>query len=506
MGTVYRAITGLALLIGLAPALGSIAPSVVTTDLFIVAEDKPISEDVYVASTSGRVEGRIDGDLVITTGNLSISGTVAGDVLALTSGTVTIEESGVVEGSLRTTTPQVQIDGVVSGDLFLTGLGATIGRTGSVGRDVIVFGGTLTIDGAVGRDVRGRLLNTSVGGSVGRDVDVSVQRLAIDSGASVSGDVLYRSSTTATIAPGTVDGQVVQLPAQSNFIFGVILAIANILGFLAFVVCGIILLWLFRGTGAASVEAIERHPVKTLFVGFLTLIAAPIAVLLLAATLVGLPLAVLLLAVLLLGLVFGPVPAVAAAGDVILRRKGGLFGGFVVGAILWRLGIWLIPFVGAILYLVALVWGVGGWVLGAWRVRAARPAERDALPPALAVKDDPIPDGWEYPLAPAKPEPSSSVSSPSASLPSTSSPAVSSPSEGGVAAGDGGGQTVSDQNTDPVTASEADPLSVSSPVDPDTVSPIEERGDAEERSDDAGGQVDPDSDEFGIDDWGLPLR
>ena len=398
--TVYRAVSGLALALALAPIVGAIVPSVVTTDLFIVGEDDPISEDVYVASTSGRVEGRIDGDLVITTGTLSISGTVAGDVLALTSGTVTIETGGVVEGSLRTVTPQVQVDGEVRRDLFVTGLGTTIGSAGSVGRDVIVFGGAVTIDGAVGRDVRGRMLNTSVGGSVGRDLDVSVQRLVIEDGAAVSGDVLYRSTTTAVIAPGTVDGQVVQLPAQSNFIFGVILTIANVVGFFAFVVCGIILLWLFRATGAASVEAIERHPLKTLLIGFLMLIGVPILVLLLAATLVGLPLAALLLAMLLLALVFGPVPAVAAAGDLILRRKGGLFGAFVLGAILWRLGIWLIPFVGAILYLVGLIWGVGGWTLGAWRVRAARPTEREALPPALTVKDDPIPDGWAYPLPP----------------------------------------------------------------------------------------------------------
>ena len=69
-----------------------------TTDLFIVSEDEPIAEDVYVAATSGRVEGIIDGDLVITAGSLSISGSVAGDVVALTSGTVRVEPEGRVEG------------------------------------------------------------------------------------------------------------------------------------------------------------------------------------------------------------------------------------------------------------------------------------------------------------------------------------------------------------------------------------------------------------------------
>ena len=486
----YRAVTGLALLFALAPLGASIAPSVVTTDLFIVSEDEPIAEDVYVAATSGRVEGRIDGDLVITTGSLTISGTVTGDVLALTSGTVRIEPGGVVEGSVRSVSPQVVVEGTVQQDLFTTGIAAHVDPTGSVGRDVIMFGGTLTIDGEVGRDTRGRAFTATVAGTVGRDVDLTVQRLTIDSSASVAGDVLYRSTTEASIAPGTVEGQIVQLPAQSNFIFGVILSIANILGMFAFVVSGIILLWLFRSTGAASVEAIERKPLKTLLIGLLVLIGAPILVLFLAVTLVGLPLAALLLALLLLALVFGPVPAVTAAGDTVLRRKGGLFGGFVLGAVLWRLGIWLIPIVGAFVYLIALIWGVGGWVLGAWRVRAARPVDRGALPPALIVEDDPVPEDWDYPLAPTK---ANDASEPS------SDPSDPSPSGGGGSgeAGDGGGQAAPRRMTGQTfgggqasTAPELEPVS-------------DEAGEATTTSDSS---ADPRDDTPGADEWGLPRR
>jgi hypothetical protein len=331
----------------------------------------------------------------------------------------------------------------------------------------------------VGRDIRGRVFTATVAGNVGRDVDLTVQRLTVDSGASVAGDVLYRSTSDASIAPDTVDGQIVQLPAQSNFLFGVILVIANVLGVLAFIVSGIILLWLFRSTGAASVEAIERHPLKTFFVGVLALIGAPMLVLLLAATLVGLPLAALFLAMLLLSLVFGPVPAVTAGGDVLLRRKGGLFGGFVLGAVLWRLGIWLIPFVGAILYLVALIWGVGGWVLGAWRVRAARPADRETLPPALIVDDDPIPEGWEYPLAPMKSEDSS-----------PSGLSDSSPSGGGAAEGGEGGQTSSDD------------LPRSNPAEPDGAEG--QASSAPDSSSESGDETD--RHKPGTDEWGLPTR
>ena len=68
-----------------APHLIEITATVVTTDIFIVGEEQPIDEDVYVAASSGRIEGRIDGDLVITTGDLTISGTVTGSVTALST-------------------------------------------------------------------------------------------------------------------------------------------------------------------------------------------------------------------------------------------------------------------------------------------------------------------------------------------------------------------------------------------------------------------------------------
>jgi cytoskeletal protein CcmA (bactofilin family) len=356
---------------------------------------------VYVAATAGRVEGVIEGDLVITAGDLTISGTVEGDVLSLTSGIVRLEPGGVVEGSFRSVGPQIQIDGDVHGDLFATGIAVGVGSTGTVDRDVIMFGGTLTIDGIAGRDVRGRMISTEVSGSVGRDVDIAVERLSIRSGATVGGDVLYRSVNGADIAAGTVDGQIVVLPAQSNFVFGVILALANLIGFLAFIVAGVVLLWLFRGTGEAAVEAVRHNPGRSFLVGLGAMVGGPLLILILAVTLVGLPLAALLLVAMLLAFVFGPIPAVGAAGALLLRRKGGIFGGFVVGAVVWRLGIWLIPIVGALIYLVGLIWGVGGWVLGGWRTRSARTAAVGGPPSGTVVEE--IPEGWEYPLPPASP-------------------------------------------------------------------------------------------------------
>jgi hypothetical protein len=256
------------------------------------------------------------------------------------------------------------------------------------------------------------MVNASVNGTVGRDLDVTLERLVIEGSAEIGGDVLYRSGRSAAISPDAmIAGQVVQLPAQSNFVFGVILTIANLVGFLGFLVLGIFVLWLFRTTSSAAIGAVITHPFRTLLIGLIVVVVAPLLVLLLAVSLVGLPLAAMVLLGILVLLVAGPVPALTAFGDRVLRGRAGLFGGFLLGAALWRLGIWLIPIVGGVVYLIGLVWGTGGWVYGGWMVRFAPrrteqtprddsaegkqvgdvPSAQDEAPPSFPP-DDAMPD------------------------------------------------------------------------------------------------------------------
>lgn len=406
----YWAVSVVAVVIAIPALIAPLLATVITAEFFIVKEGETISEDAIVASTSASIEGMIDGNLTIITGDLTISGTVTGSVMALSAGTVRIAPGGVVGGSLQTVSPSVEVEGTVEGDTLVTGAGLTIAEGGSVGRDVIEFGGAFSLRGAVGRDVRGRMLTSGIDGVVGRDLDIAVELLTIGASAEIGGDVLYRSTNEAAISDSAViSGEIIALPAQSNFFYGVLLTLANIITFLGFLVAGLFTLWLFRSTGEAAVLAIEQSPLKTVLVGVGVVVAGPVVVVLLAATLAGLPLAALLVFGLLLGLIFGPIPSVTVFGDLLLRRRAGLFGAFVLGAVLWRAAIWGFSLVGvgavgALLFLIAQVWGVGGWVLGGWRVREARNRERDALPEGMLVDPGELPEGWEYPLAPTRPQ------------------------------------------------------------------------------------------------------
>ena len=389
-----RALFSFAFLAMLAPFVAD----VLTPQIYILEADEIEDEDVYIAASSARVDGRIDGDLVIASGDISIGGVVVGDVIAITHGRIDV--TGTVQGSVRALSRELHVSGTVEGDVAVAS--GTVNVAGDVGGDVLLVAGSATTTGAIGRDLLGRFLVGDLDGFVGGDVDVSVRSLRVGPGAEVGGDLLYRADSDAAISGGaSVAGQFKRLPSRATFIVRVWLIGVTILSFLAFIVTGMTLFVVFRSTMARATGLVRTETWRTVWVGFMAVIGLPLISILFFFTVVGAPVGVLVMILWLLGLVFAPVPAVAAGGDLVLRGRGGIFGAFIVGAVAWRLGIWLIPLIGVLLYTATLMAGTGGIVLAAWRQRQAGSASAAPLgPPGLGDAATEVPSDWEPPLAP----------------------------------------------------------------------------------------------------------
>ena len=364
--------------------------ALVTTDRYIVPEGIVIEEDQFVAAVQTIVEGTIDGDLTVFSGDLDITGTVTGSVTMFSSGAVTVHEGGAVGGTVKGASVSTTIAGTVERDVFAASGSVVVEETGRVGRDVFGFAGTMRIEGEVARDVRGRVVRSTFDGSVGGDVDIATVSMSIGPTAVIGGDIVYRSAADASIASdATIGGTVTRLPAVGNFVYSIVLSLANLVGFLGFVVAGLLALWILRGTGARAVGAVMTRPVATLFAGIGTVIVLPLLIGLTAVTLVGIPLSIVLIMLAVTLFVVGAVPAVATLGHFVLWRRGGLFGAFLIGAVLWRLAIWIIPYAGAGIFVLGLVWGIG------------RPGEREIVHQAISIpgEEDPVEDGnhrWRY--------------------------------------------------------------------------------------------------------------
>lgn len=339
------------------------------TGIYLVVEGDLQDEDAYVLTDSGIIEGVVDGDLVIAAGDLRVTGLITGDLTMVSAGSVVI--SGEVRGAVRGVAREVRIEesGVVGDDLVVAAIATRV--HGNVRRDAIVFGGRFDLTGDIGRDLHGRFVRGNIDGRIGRNVDISTSSLDIGPRAVVGGSLRYRSNRSAAADPAAnITGQFERLSPRPSFFVDVWWTLATMLGFFAFLFSGILLLWLMRETSDRAIGAIVTRPWRTLLFGLGSIVLLPLVIMMFVVSFVGVPVAILLGVLYLLGFFFGPIPAVAAAGSKIPGGRGGVFGAFVVGAIVWQLGIALLSFIAGALYVIALVWGVGGWAVAVWDGRS----------------------------------------------------------------------------------------------------------------------------------------
>jgi hypothetical protein len=337
----------------------------------IVLADDVVTEDLYAFGDHVVIEGVIQGDLFVITGNLIIVGRVEGDVLGLVGGPARI--GGEVTGSVRLAAVDLEVTGSVGDDLAVVAAEGAV--EGSVGRDVYAIAGSISLGGAVGRDVRAQVLRMTIDGPVARDVFARTGRLALDDEAVIGGDVLYKASSEARVDPAAaVNGRLTRRDVITPVWAKVASRLFVVFSTLGFVVAGLVVAWIFRGWSGRATTAAEQRPGRSVLIGLGILLLPPVLVLPLFLTLVGIPVALVLLLAWVSALFLGPLPAVTAAGKRLLRGRGGMGAALVVGTIVWRGAMWLLPLIALLLYLTALLVGLGAYGSAAWSLRREHPA------------------------------------------------------------------------------------------------------------------------------------
>jgi hypothetical protein len=388
-------------LVTLIVAAPGVVTDVVDTSFYIIDEDTPGDEDAYVLADFGSVESVLDGDLTIGVyEDLTISGTVTGDVVVAAGGSVTVTDTGLVEGSVRGVARSVVIDGRVGDDVAVAAV--TIEIDGEVGRDLIGAGGRADVAGSIGRNVQGWFWTARIDAAVGNDVDVRVRALDVGARAAVGGDLLYRADSEASVDDAArVDGSLARLSTRAPFVVQVSLALFTIFGLIAFTLAGLLVLWASRRAAPRAAGAVATRTLRTAWVGVAAVVGVPLAgwllTLALQPFLAKVAVVALSLVVAIIAVLFGPIPALAAAGNAMTRGRAGLLGGFVVGVLVWRLVVWVMPVLGLLISIALLVFGIGGWLTSWWDRRRAR-LSRAPESPAAAVAGES--QEWEAPLPP----------------------------------------------------------------------------------------------------------
>jgi hypothetical protein len=289
----------------------------------------------------------------------------------------------VLPDAARADGPQDQV--VISGDVNVPP-GRTVG-------DVVVIDGAVNIAGRVDGDVVAVSGPVRVLGTVDGSISAVSDQVTLLPGARVTDDVLYGDEKPVIAPAASVGGEVSDegWAGVTDFPWGVVGPFAWWLAVtLSTLVLGIVVLALAPRAEDGAYEAARTSIGPVLGWGILLLIGLPIVAVIALATLVGIPLGIgLLLALLpLAGLAY--VTSAYLLGRRLVKPPTSRFLAFLAGWGILRV-VALVPFLGTLVWIAAVIVGLGALLVALWRSRtpttptpAAGPSPVAGYPPGGA--------------------------------------------------------------------------------------------------------------------------
>lgn len=319
------------------------------------------------------------GDVVAAGGEIIIRDSVPGDVMAVGESTDfagyvggsylsaarDVEVGGRVDGSVRAMGGSVRIETDVGRNVTLAGGSVELAEAAHVAGNAYLAGGSVRLDGTVDGNAYVGSGDVVVGGTVAGDLRVEGSTLRIEPGARILGELRYRldADGTAAVATDAEIGSVLELAARDDG--GPDLGF-YVLRILAFLVCGALVIALLQRMASDTVATAVRRPGAALGIGLLWFFLAPAAAVAVGVTLVGAPVAVLLLGMYAASLYLAPiVPALWIGREIVradLDRTGEALKAFAVGGALVALAI-VLPWVGFLARALAVFLGSGAILL-----------------------------------------------------------------------------------------------------------------------------------------------
>jgi hypothetical protein len=316
--------------------------------------------DAYVAGAIVSVTGSYGHDLYAAGARLSIAARVDGDLKA-GGARVLVRRQTDVRGLTRIAGADVVFAGVSRGQTE-------------------IYGDTVQIDGNIGGDLLVRARSVTIGKSAVIDGNATFQ--TINEPTIVEGAVIRGRQTTTLPEP-----QVSRFDA-GQALFGLVLfSIAA--GFMA----GLVLLTVRRAFVERSVAALRNRPGHSFGLGVLVFVLVPVIALALMITIIGIPTALLILFALPLLWLTATVITAFTMGDFLVNRvpreRGFLaqLWQLIVGLVVLSV-IGIIPYLGFLTWLAALLVGLGALLQGLRAPRPSEPAAAEEAPEgAEAVAD-----------------------------------------------------------------------------------------------------------------------
>lgn len=293
----------ISLFVLLIPLVASAAKTNQTAEtVYLLGAEENFEGNLFQAASDLTIEGRVAGDIFAAGNKVTINGEISGSVFAAAQ-EIIIGDRAKISGNLYLAASTISFAGQAENNLYAFGSIINSSDKSNVAQDFYAFGGNLNISGEIKRDLRGSTGTAVLKTTVGRDVQFyDINKLNLEKGTAIGGNLTYRSENNAQIADGVTIGQkteklkpVTTKKEKGNAILDWFAK--AVYGLFAFLITALLIVFVFPNKTKMISESIAQKFGINLLAGLIILIVAPIISLMLFFTLIGIPVAFILLIV-----------------------------------------------------------------------------------------------------------------------------------------------------------------------------------------------------------------
>ncbi len=339
----------------------------------VVPAGETVDDSLFAVGETVSIDGVVTGNVIACAQRVIVRGTVKGD---LVTGGQRVDLAGTVEGNVISFSQTMIVRGPVGRSLHAFAEHVTLDRDGRVEGDVVTFAAGMDFEGRVGRDLLALGGFANLRGEVARNASAWTDRLRVDGPAKIGGDFTAHAKKKENV---TVDPQAsvggksetrIETKRQQSRYARPGFYVWRMIWLAAAFLTGLLVHWLAPSLFTARLDG-ALSIAKTLGVGFVALVAPPVAIVLVALTMVGLPLALLALAVWGAGLYLSSIFVGTLLGRTLLARQQGATVSFA-SALLVGLAVVTVavnvPYVGGLLRFFVITFGLGIGAIQAGRI------------------------------------------------------------------------------------------------------------------------------------------
>lgn len=309
-----------------------------------------IGDDLYAAGQQIIVTGRIGGDVGAAAGTVEITGPIAEDVR-------------IAGQYLTVASPDI------GGNLVAAGQNIVFRSAVNIRGDAWVYGSFVELKGKIGGNLKVVADQLIIDAPIAGDAEITANRISFGERGSINGKLTLRAPEN--VPDEKVSGEIAFTPTEKQGAAGTpiereaskLLSPWSIFGLFVSLIFGFIFLAVFRPFGILFATSVKANPFVSMGIGFLALIAIPVAFVLLLVTLIGMPIAFLLLFLYLALLIFVGMFDGLVIGSLLFpftkaQSLWHLFGAFTVGTFFtFLLGV--LPYFGPVLQFLIFLTALG---------------------------------------------------------------------------------------------------------------------------------------------------